>query len=869
MRWLRSWRFRFNSLFRRSQAEADLHDELQDYLAHQTERHLARGLLPEQARLAALREAGGMEQIKEECREARGTAWLEQTLRDIRYALRSFRRSPGFVLTVAGTIALGLGLNTALFTAFNAYVLRPLSIHDPYSLYRFTWTNRSGQEHAFSWPEYQDLEKSHHAFSEVAAVESLYTRLDGHPVQGQLVTGNYFQMLGVGAALGRTLLPEDATVPGRDPVIVLSHAIWRNRFGSQSDIIGRKITLRGYPMQVVGIARQGFQGLGESPQDFWVPLTMASHLQEGPDLFGAEHPEQLMVIGRVKKSLGVSGTQADLAVWSHRITAALPTDRQAVNIILRSNATIIPLTPELLLVFSPLAVAFGLVLLLACTNVTNMMLARALTRQREIGIRLSLGAARARLIRQLLTESILLSIPAAILGFAIAQLTIRAALRVMFATVPPDLLELLHPMPLPVDGRVFGFMMMAALLSALLFGLAPALQATRGNVMLAARVESLSMDLRPTRLRNALVVTQITVCTLLLIACGALVRTTIAMSHVDLGFQTHGVIAMHLLDGERARVLQTLATDPEVEAIVAASSIPLGGLVPSVTISGQNDVTIKSAYNDISSNYFDVLHIPMIRGRHFAPTEAGLESSVAILSAAAAQRLFPKTNPLGQVVHLTGKRAGSVQVIGIAEDVVTCCIAYGKDAALLYLPTLPSTAQRSLLVRVRGEVEANRRRLDAELRTRAPGAVDDIHSLDQYHTMGLYPFRAASFIGLAVGVVALLLTVSGVYGVLSYLVMQRTKEMGIRMALGATPRAVTGLIWKQSLGLAALGLSLGVPFAFTLSRFLASQMLFLRVFDMATFGAGVLLVLTAALLAGYIPSRKAARVDPMETLRYD
>ena len=400
--------------------------------------------------------------------------------------------------------------------------------------------------------------------------------------------------------------------------------------------------VRGFPMEVVGVARKGFQDLSEVPRDFWAPITMADRLQDGPD-FSA-----LTILSASISSAASAGARACpvrraiLTAWSQRMTAQLPEDRKAAGILLRSKATSIPLTPELLIVFSPLVIAFGLVLVLACTNVASMMLARAVARQREIGIRLSLGALRRRLIRQLLTESILLSIPAAILGFIISRVTIDAAIRVMFATVPKDMLELIHDVPRPVDWRVIAFMVFAALASALLFGLAPAFQATRANVISSVRGEVTS-DLRPVRVRNALVIAQITVCTLLLVACGVLVRTTMAMSAFDIGFRTNNVIAMDVVANSRRQVLDALASDPEVDTIAAASSIPLNGAVPTMTLRAENGPTISTGYNDVSPEYFGILGIPILRGRNFTKQESASETPVVILSAGAAQQPFRGT----------------------------------------------------------------------------------------------------------------------------------------------------------------------------------------------------------------------------------
>ncbi|HKU23967.1 MAG TPA: FtsX-like permease family protein, partial [Candidatus Sulfotelmatobacter sp.] len=636
--------------------------------------------------------------------------------------------------------------------------------------------------------------------------------------------------------------------------------------GGRGDIVGTKIMVRGFPMEVVGVAGREFHGLTERPQDFWAPLSMSHQLQDGPDLFGVEHPEALRIVGRLEAGQSQAGARAALLAWSQRMTEQQGPDRKARAISLQSQATSIPLTPELLVIFSPLVAAFALVLVLACTNVASMMLARATARQREIGIRLSLGAVRGRLIRQLLTESILLSVPAAILGLIISRLTINAALWTIFATVPKDMLELVHDVARPVDWRVIAFMIFAAIASAFLFGLAPSIQATRVNVISSVRGD-LAADSRPSRVRNALVVAQITVCTLLLVACGALVRTTMAMSAFDIGFRTDRMIAMEITDSGRRRVVEALTSDPLVERIVAASSVPLGGRVPTVIALSENGSSFEVSRNDVSPDYFDTLGISLSRGRSFSAEEARSEAAVAVLSAGAAARFFPGQEPLGKTIHLESPMR-TVRVIGVAADIVTCCIPYGKDAALLYLPTTPSS-KGSVLVRVRGEVEAEKNRLDRRLGLLAPGAINDIHSLDQYRAVGIYALRAASMIGAAVGVLALLLTLSGIYGVLSYFVTQRTKEIGIRVALGATTRSVTRLVLRQSLRLTAVGIILGASCGYGLGRLLASEMIFLRVFDVEAFLGGIVLVLFAGLAAGYLPSRKAARIDPIDTLRYD
>jgi predicted permease len=873
---------RIRALVFRNRTERELDEELQFHLEMESEKHAAAGATGAESLRMARVEFGGVDQVKEECRSIRGTQLIETLAQDIHYAWRSFRRSPGFALTVVGTIALGLGLNTALFTLFNAYVLRPLSIRDPYSLYSFTWMNRAGRGHSFSWPEFESFQKNNPVFAEVVASHFLYARVDGHPMLGELVTGNYFQMLSVNAALGRTLFPADS-VPGQDPVVVLSYSAWTNKFGAAPDIVGKKIVVHGYPLEVIGVARQGFSGLGDTRRDYWTPLTMSPQLEAGPDLFGPKHPERLRIVGRLDRRFSPGQARSALLGWAKQMTADRPDAERAVGIDFSSDATALRLTPEMIAESSPLVVSFGLVLLLACANVANMMLARALARQREIGIRLSLGAARWRVIRQLLTESVLLAIPASLAGIVISQAAIQLSMRAMFATLPADWVELITVAPLPLDVRVFSFMLTAALISAVGFGLAPAIQATRADVLLAARGEFTS-DVRPMRLRNALVIAQITVCVILLICSGVLLRGADALKHLDTGFKTNSVVAIGLGEKLHTKVVARLSTEPEVQAVAAAGSIPLNGMLASVSVStGAQEKVLQAWYNHVSPEYFTVLDIPILRGRNFTAEEANSGAPLAIISEATVRRLWPDGDTPGREI---GQEIGirrdartawgeqlpqyqSVRVIGVARDIVSCCILYGKDPALLYFPVTPGVPGNSLLIRVKGDAEAARHKLDTELSERVPGGVEEIHALNQYLAGQIYPFRAASWVGFSLAGLALLLTISGIYGVLSYLITQRTKEIGIRVALGATTGAVARLLLRQSMRLAVTGIFLGTTLSIGVSRLLATHVMFRNSFDLLAYGGGSILVTAASIAAAWFPTRQAARIDPITTLRYD
>jgi predicted permease len=862
---------RLRALTFKKRVERDLEDEVEFHIEMQTRKNLAAGMSEAEATRRARIQFGGAAQVKEECRDARRVSLIETTWRDMRYAMRGFRRSPTFALTVVATIALGLGVITTLFTVLNAFYLRPIAVHDPYSLYEIFWMDRAGVGHDFSWPEYREFLRENPAISEAHAFRRAEARLDGRHLSGILVTAEYFQMLGVGTALGRTLLPEDYSAPGREAVVVLSNSVWQNQFAGDPNIVGKKVLLRGYPFEVVGVAPGGFNGLGARPTDFWAPLTMSARFDNGPDLFGPERPHVLALVGRLKPEFSVGQARASVTLWSHRLTATGPHAEQAMAAVFVSRATTKPFNPKNAMMFSLVLVAFAVVLLIGCTNVANLMLSRAVARQREIGIRLSLGATRGRLIRQLLTESILLALPAAVVGFVLSRVIIGLCLRVIFATLPPGIAaDVLVRLPwLPLDLRVFGFGLATALVAALMFGLAPALQATRNHVMQAARGDFTS-EFRPVRLRNSLVVGQVTVCVLLLITAAVLLRGVKRLQTMDSGMSTRDNIEMVVEEKFRARVLERLSSEPMVQILTAAVHAPVDRKPAVPVMPAKGGSKLQIALNRVSPEYFNMFEIPILSGRNFSAEESRSAAPTAIISESAAQQLWPNQDAVGQSLRVDPDQR-VVTVIGVARDEISRWLTNGDDKTLVYFPAHPRTAGSKLFVRVHGDAEAAQRRLDASLTALDPNALTEIHKLQlqAWVTEDAYSFHVVYWMSSAIGVLALLLTLSGIYGVVSCVVSQRTKEIGIRMAMGATSRAVTGLVLRQSGRLAIIGALAGGVLAMGMSKILASVLVMINTFDAAAYIGGVALVLAACAAAAYLPSRRASRIDPLTTLRYD
>ena len=812
-------KYRLRAIFRRNTVEDDLGDELRFHIEQETEKYVRSGVAPDQAARRARLAFGPPDSLKEECRDARGVTTLETAWRDVRYALRGMRRAPVFASTVILTIALGIGVNTAAFTIFNAYLLRPIPVDDPYSLYTFTWTDRTGRGHWFTWQEYENLGRQTSVFSSAFAARNVVTRINGRLAFGELVTRNYFQVVGVGAARGRTLTQGDGTSePGAPPLVVLSHTGWTALFGGDPAIVGTQVRIGGVPLEVIGITPAGFTGLGERPCDFWAPLSVDAALTEGPNLFAPPHPGRLGIAGRLRVDLAEGAARSALALWAAGTTAGRPEGEQATGAGPVSQATRMPMPIEMLAVVLPLAAAFGLVLLIACANVTNMMLTRAMSRHREIGVRLSLGASRARLVQQLMIESLVLAVPAAAAGFVVAYSTIHLGVRLLFATMPAGLADVArHVASLEPDVRVFAFSVAAGLSSAVLFGLAPALQATRISVARAFAGE-LVLHLHPTRLRGALVVAQVAASVLLLICGGILIRSTARLANMQTGVNARGVLYLQIREKSRAQILAALETSPIVQRIAATSPpVPFYGRPPgtSVTSSGRPE-TLQASYRSVSPNYFAILDVPLKEGRTFSRAEAASGGSVWIVSETAARRLWPGRSAVGQLLrlHATHQRSQGgqpvspvvVEIVGTVGDVATGYSNYEASRTTVYLPTSEQRPGNELLVRVGGNVDAARE-LEAVLITMDGRAVERLDRLEDFEAFRAYPFRVAYWMSSAIGGLALLLTLSGVYGVLSCLVSMRLKEIGIRMALGDTARGTAITVLVQSMRLSAIGIA--------------------------------------------------------------
>lgn len=860
------------ALVRRRATEADLDEEVRYHLERDVERRLARGETLADAQAAARRDFGNITLLTEQARDASRVHLIEQTRQDTRYAIRGFIHSPRFALTVVLTIGLGLGLVTTAFTIFDAYVLRVFAVRDPRSLFELRLLDRWKRERSATWNEYQELRRSNPAFSEAYAARWVVARRNGEPVMVQAVSGNCFRMLDISPALGRLLEPDDASEQGSAPVVVLSHRVWQTKFGADSAIVGKLLHLNDKTFEVVGVAREGFEGLSDTPPDVWLPITMASTLDDFVDASGPDAPT-IKVIGRLSPGMTISAATRTLSTWAVDHTADRPERNRATGVFLESRAAPVHMSPATMVQVSPIFVAFALVLMIACANVANMMLARGMARQREFGIRLALGAARPRLIRQLMTEALLLTIPAGAVGFVVSRGALGAGVRLMFATVPAAFVPYLRVLPLEPDVRLFAFLLVCAVAAALAFGLAPALQTTRTDVVSATRGEFTARG-RPTRLRNALVVSQVTVCALLLITGGVLLRGAQHLQSLNVGLRSDGIVQLYPPRALRSRVIERLRLDPGVVTLEAATQAPFDGRFPQIAVTGaSNAATTIAGATRVSPGYFGALGIPIVRGRTFSREEAQSGDAVVVVSESAARALWPSGDVLGATVTLAppyATAAGSprtARVVGVVGDVVAGFIAEHRDHPTLYEPANVERELATLIVVTRSSSDLAIQSVNRSLASVDPSGSIEVHTLDESVGLQVYPFRAAHWVASALGAIALLLTITGIYGVLAYIVALRQKEIGIRVTLGASRAMIVGLVVRQSVRLAITGVVAGAVISLGVSRMISAQLTMIPPIDVVALVTGAVVVLVAALAAAYVPSRRAAAVDPAEILK--
>jgi putative ABC transport system permease protein len=793
----------------------------------------------------------------EQSREVWGFAWLDSWKQDIRYAARGLTRTPGFAIAVIAAIGLGIGLNTTLFTVFNAYVLRPHAVRDPYSLHAVVVFEKGSMGRFLKLDEWESLREQTAVLSDVLAFDNFGADLAGRSVFAQLVSDNYFQMLGVGMELGRPLLPGD------DGVMVLGYDAWRNKFGGDPSIVGRKLYIRGQPLEVVGVASARFSGLETVPTSAWIPLRKIHAMRD-------EKPD-VRVVARLRPEITVEQGQSALLPWAKQRWPA------ATAVSLPAHSTTIPITQETVLVFLPIFTAFGLVLAIACANVSNMMLARGLARQREVAIRVSLGAGRWRLVRQLLTESLILAFPSAVAGFLISEATIEGARRLLFATVPPAFGRIMAIVDLAPDWRVFGYVLAASAATALLFGLTPALQTTRSRIVEANRGD-FSSDYRPARLRSFLVVAQVAVCALLLISSAIVLRSEQNMRRQDIGLDTADVWDVRAMPRYQARAAARLREEPAVAVVASVWRAPLYGSLRRIAVTPSGSAqAVVSGYNFVSGTYFNVFRIPVVRGRVFSPEESEAELPMAIVSESTARRFWPGRDAIGETIAIPPAKGeesrfnrwpayASARVIGVAKDIWTG----GEDNTCIYFTTgSRSQMNDSVLVRVSGPQAETRRRIELALSEIAPSVSDFLVPMDDVRALQVYPFQVTFWIAGFLAGVALLLTVTGIYGVMSYVVSQRTKEIGIRVALGAGTPAILWMVLRHSGKLAAIGAAIGGGMALAIAPVFANQLNAIQPYEALPYLGTMAVVFAAAVLASYTPARRAVRIDPVVTLRCD
>ncbi len=896
-----SW---WHRLFNRSKSENDLEKELRFHLDTHASDLMAQGHSPEEARRHARLALGGLEQVKEMCRDARGTGWLTDLLQDLRYGVRILTKQPGFTAIAVLALAFGIGVNTAILSVVNGFILRPLPVEKPVELIAVYWGKKMDAQvwGKFSYANYEDLRQQHESFSDLCAWMGVSAGISAgdsrnesdneraEVIWGELVSGNYFDVMGVQPLLGRSFLPEEDRTPNARPVVVLSQPLWQQRFSADPGVVGQTIYLNGQPFTVIGIMPESFLGSEfYLRKAFWVPLMMAQKFGRRTGWETERNEAIFKVFGRLKPGLTTAQAEVDLNLVVDSLADRYPKENADTKVQLRTELEgRYEETTRAIGYAGVLALCVaGLVLLLACANVANLMLARASTRAKEIGIRLALGAGRGRIVRQLLTESLLLALLGGVLGWALAY---RAADLIL--TVFP-------PVPYPIsldfapDGYVLKWMLAVSWLTGMIFGLAPALLASRTDlvgVIKGATVRS-SPDHAGWNVRSGLVVAQVTISIIVLVCAGLFIRSLSQARRTDPGFQTDNLVTMMINPSLLAyddketterflpELLRRLETQPGIRAAALTNEMPLmvgqlsrGPIVKEGELDPPPNQGVSSNCSIITPKYFNTIQTPLIMGREFTDRDVAGAPPVVIINEEFARRFYGSAENAMRKRFRFAEGTPLMEIVGIAKDGRYRSL-YEDRQMYLFLPlyqhphkamTLLISAQEAGALSM--VLESARREI-AQLDSRLP--VVGIMMAEENLSFAYWAPRVAAGIATTFGLLALGLAIMGLYGVMTYVVSQRTHEIGIRMALGARLGNVLGLIVSQGMRLVLIGLALGLAGAFALTRVLAGLLLGVGTTDSVTFVGVAILLLAVALLACYLPARRAAQVDPLVALRHE